>query len=182
MKTNFLLLAILLIFSCNDGKKKESVDPTENKEAKAEVIKDDILKIKLDFKVIQDDKFELYYSENDIGVNFGPDDRLAQYVKASNDYQSITFNLPKGIFPTNFRIDLGDNPIKNETPIEIMAITVEWNGNVINIDNSLVSSFFQPNAYLQQTETGYSRKVINDKYDPFLLVKPVLIKKMELEL
>lgn len=182
MKTKLLLLALLVCFSCNDGKKKESDEPTETKEAKIEIVKDDILKVTMDFKVTQDDKFELYYSENDIGVNFGPNDRLAQYVKANDDYQSITFNLPKDIFPSNFRIDLGDNPIKNETPVEIMSIKIEWNGNVIDIDNSLISSFFQPNAYLQQTETGYERKVINDKYDPFLLVKPVLIKKMELEL
>ena len=182
MKKNLLLLALIVCFSCNDGKKKELVEPTGAKEAKAKIVKDDILKVTLDFKVSQDDKFELYYSENDIGVNFGPNDRLAQYVKAADDYQTITFNLPKGIFPSNFRIDLGDNPIKNESPVEIMSIKIQWNDNVIDIDRSLISSFFQPNAYLQQSETGYERRVLNDKYDPFLMVKPVLIKKMELEL
>lgn len=182
MKRTIFLLILLLSVSCNESKKQETNEQNGIKETKSEVLKDDILKVKLEFKATQDDKFELYYSENESSANFSPNDRLAQYVKASNEFQNVEFKLPKKVFPSNFRIDLGDNPIMNESPVEIKSITLEWNGHLIVIDNSLLSSFFQPNAYLQPNEMGYSRTVIDGKYDPFLLAKPVLIKKMEIEL
>lgn len=181
MKGTILLLVLLLGFSCNESKKQEEGVKSEIKKEKTEISKDNILKIKLQFKATQEDKFELYYSEYETNVNFGVNDRLAQYVKASDEFQTLEFNLPKDMFPSNFRIDLGDNPLKNESPIEIKSILLEWNGHVITIDHALISSFFQPNAYLQPNDTGYYRKVINGKYDPFLLAKPILIKKMEIE-
>ena len=57
------------------------------------------------------------------------------------------------------------------------------NENVINIDSKTLEVFFQPNIYLERVSNGiYLRKAMNGKYDPFLISKPILDKKIEIEL
>lgn len=179
MRKAVLIFLILLSFSCKDENKPktDSVNSTSEK-----AIKDDVLTITLDVRIKEDDKFELFYVDDFTEGGFTGDKRLATYIKPNNDFQTIEFKLPKDVFPYNFRIDLGDNVNKFETLVEIRSIKLQLNGNIIEIDSSIVDSFFQPNVFLQKTEHGYSRKVVNGKYDPFLLAKPILIKKMELEL
>lgn len=179
MKRAILIFSVLLIFSCKDEKKSGSEPvgtPSQN------MVKDDILTITMKVRTKEDDKFEIYYVDDFPENSFSADKRLASYVKGSEDYQSLTFTLPKEIWPYHLRFDLGDNNNKYETPVEIKSISFKLNNNNFEIDSSIIENFFQPNAYLEPTANGYSRKVVDGKYDPFLLAKPILIKKIDLEL
>lgn len=179
IKRAVLVFSILLFFSCKDEKKSMDapVDTVIEK-----VVKDDVLTITLEVRTEQDDKFEIYYVDDLPENGFSADKRLASYIKGGNDYQLITFTLPNKIWPYNLRFDIGDNNNKYETPVEIKSITFKYNGNIFEIDKSIMDSFFQPNVYLEPITDGYLRKIVDDKYDPFLIAKPILIKKMELEL
>lgn len=179
IKRAVLVFSILVFFSCKDEKKSMNtpIDTVIEK-----VVKDDILTITLEVRIEEDDKFEIYYVDDLPENGFSADKRLANYIKGGDDYQLVTFALPKKVWPYNLRFDLGDNNNKYETPVEIKSITFKYNNNVFEIDKSIMDSFFQPNAYLEPTTNGYSRKAVDGKYDPFLITKPVLIKKMELEL
>ena len=180
MKKTVLILIVIICFSCKDeSKNKESQIVETPKEV---VVKDNIFILKLDIKANEDDKFELYYVANSPEEGFSRENRTATYIKGNKEYQTVEFKLPKDVFPYKLRIDLGDNGNKYETNIEIKSIKLQLNDNTIEIDQTTMDSFFQPNVYLQKTDNGYSRKVVDGKYDPFLLAKPVLIKKMEIEL
>lgn len=187
MKNPILIFLVILIFSCKNDKKhdvedQKEIQQTEKQEVENVLIEDNVFILTMFVKVFEDDKFELYYVDDSIDGNFNSKNRLAVYVVGSNEFQTIQFKLPENSLPYKFRIDLGDNGNKYETNIEIKSITLQLNGNTIELDHTTMDSFFQPNVYLQKTDTGYSRKVVDGKYDPFLLAKPVLIKKMELEL
>lgn len=180
MKKTLIILTIILCYSCKDESKNKEIQRVET--PKTEVVKDGVLKIILNVKVKEDDKFELYYIDDSPEGTYSVDKRLAIYTKAADDFQAIEFKLPKEAFPYNFRIDLGDNENRFESDVEIKSINLILNENIIEIDNTLIDSFFQPNVYLQKTENGYSRNITEGKYDPFLTARPLLIKKMELEL
>lgn len=180
MKKAVLIFMAILSFSCKD--KVNNKETTTIEAPKEEVIKDDVIKIILEVKIQEDDKIELFYVDDSPEGSFSGDKRLASYIKGSEDFQLIEFKLPKDVIPYNFRIDLGDNGNKHETDVEVKSIKLQLNENTIEIDNTILDSFFQPNEFLQKTDFGYSRHVVDGKYDPFVLSKPVLIKKMELEL
>lgn len=179
MKKTVFIFTILLIFSCKD-EKKSSIAPVDV--SSENVAKDDILTITLDVRTKEDDKFEIYYVDDFSENGYSADKRLAVYVKGNKDYQSITFTLPKEVWPHQLRLDLGENNNKYETPVEIKSIRFKLNNNNFELDGPTIESFFHPNAYMEPITNGYSRKVVDGKYDPFLIAKPVLIKKMELEL
>lgn len=163
MKKTVLIILVLGILSCVDEK-------------------DNIFKVSINAKFLEDDKIELHYINDFSNGTFNTKDREAIYIKGSNEFQLIELSLPKGVLPSKFRIDLGDNINMHETQIDINSVDIELNGNVINIDKTILDSFFQPNIYLERNENGYLRKVVKDKYDPFITSKAILIKKIELEL
>lgn len=187
MKKIILAALVMLVISCKNDKKQntegeQKIDKTDNRSKEVVSKEDNILTLTMSFKVLEDDKFELYYIDDSIDGVFNSEDRLAVYIKGNRDFQTIEFKLPEHSLPYMFRLDLGDNVNKYETPIEIRSVKLELNGNTIDIDDTIMDSFFQTNVYLQKTNGGYLRKIVDGKYDPFLLAKPVLIKKMELEL
>lgn len=179
MKKIILACLIVLSFACKNEEKKAI--ETE-KPVKKEVVKDNIFRVFINIRVSEDDKFELYYVGDTPDGNFNVNERVAKYIKGSDDFQVVELSLPENIFPYKFRIDLGDNINKYETDIEIKSIIIQLNKEKIEIENELLSSFFQNNVYLEKTPLGYKRKSVDNRYDPFLISTPLLIKKIELEL
>lgn len=180
MKHVPLLILIVLFFSCQ--KEKKDTNQLKKDSPTSKKIKDNIFKIILEVKVINDDKFEVYYVDDYEEGSFNPDKRLAKFIKASNELQTIQFNLPSGILPYKFRIDVGDNINRHETLVEIKSIRLELNSEFMLIDNQLIDIFFNPNIFLVKRDNGYLRRIVDDRYDPFLLSTPLLDKKIELEL
>lgn len=179
IKYRLLLIISLLVFSCKDEKQKEE---NTNPSSDLTQVTDNIFRVSIEAKILEDDKLELFYLGESANTNFNSKERIAKYIKGSNEFQKIEFALPKGIIPYKFRIDLGDNVNKHETEIAITSITLSLNDNEIFVDTPLLNSFFHPNTYLQTTDQGYQRKIVEDRYDPFILSKPVLDQKIELEL
>lgn len=173
-----ILMVLMAIISCDKKSSK-----TKNQASKKEKItKDNILRISIETVINEDDIIQLFYTDQSEFEDYSSDKRLALPVKGSSTVQTLVFNLPKDVLPYKFRIDLGDNSRMNQTQIDIISITIELNNNNIVVTNELLDSFFQPNIYLEGNETGYERKLLNDRFDPFITSKAILIKKMELEL
>jgi hypothetical protein len=173
-----IVLVILLItaFACKEeAKKKEIKEPV-----KKEVVKDNIFRVFIEVKTQEDDKFQLFYIDDSPEGKFNGDKRLVQQVKGGDEVQIIQFTLPKEVLPYKFRIDLGEN--NYETIVVIKKVKLMYNNEVIEIDDLTLPRFFKPNVYLEKVETGYLRKTIDGRNDPFLLSTPLLIKKIELEL
>lgn len=168
MKVYIVFMIFLQFFSCNQGKFGESK-------------KGDLL-ITISLRVLEDDKIELFYSGKTSLNRFDENQKFSQLVKGSSKVQKIKFRIPIESNPLKLRIDLGDNRKKKVSIIAVKEIELKRNGNVIRIDESLVNSFFQSNVYLQKTEQGYLRRIVNNKYDPYLVSKPILSKKIKIEL
>lgn len=179
MKTLVLIFSIFLVLSCKNGNNTDikSIDsPIKT------VVKDDILNITLHFKTSEDDAFELFFVDDHPDTSFSESKKLVRNIKGSDTYQVVTFSLPEQVFPYHLRLDIGDNSTQQETPVEIKSIRFQLNANTFEIDGAIMDSFFQPNAFLEPSYNGYLRQIRDGKYDPFLVAKPILIKKMELEL
>ena len=84
----------------------------------------------------------------------------------------------KKAYETGHR-DFGENKI--ETPVKINSIELKYNSDSIVIDALVLEHFFHPNIYLEKGDSGYLRKTLNGRYDPFLVSTPLLEKKIELE-
>lgn len=180
MKHKFYLLAFLICFCCKEENKNKG--EAKNSASDLTKITDDIFKVTLDAKFLEDDKVELYFVGGSAEGSFNQKERVAKYIKGSAEFQVIEFSLPKGVIPYKFRVDIGDNINKHETQVNIKSVKLELNKNVIYIENKLLDSFFQPNLYLEKNDTGYLRKVIDNNYDPYILSKPVLNQKIAIEL
>ncbi|PIV92783.1 MAG: hypothetical protein COW44_12960 [Flavobacteriaceae bacterium CG17_big_fil_post_rev_8_21_14_2_50_33_15] len=175
MKKIVCLFLILFAVSCKNDRQNNNHTPIKKAE-----IKDNLFKVNMNIKVDENDKFQLFYIDDSLEGSFSPEKRLAIDVNASDSPQDIQFTLPEKVFPYKFRLDLGENNI--ETTVEINEIKLQFNNEEILIDKLVLERFFQPNIYLEKTDKGYLRKIVDGRCDPFLISTPLLNKKMELEL
>ncbi|WP_347923215.1 hypothetical protein [Pontimicrobium sp. SW4] len=177
MKKIILSCLVIFSFSCKNEDKKATEVQTP---IKKEVVKDNLFKIIMEAKVKEDDKFQVFFTDDSPEESFSANKRLVKNIVGSEEFQTLEFVLPKEVLPFKFRIDLGENSY--ETLVEIGVIKLEYNNEVIEIDPLTLERFFQPNIYLQKTDNGFMRKTIDGRCDPFLMSTPLLIKKIELEL
>jgi hypothetical protein len=185
MKKIVIVLLVLLCFSCKDKKDGENTNTdkiSKEVDEPKKVEPEDTFKILMDVKVLEDDKFDVFYVGDSPEGSFDSKKRVDGYVKGGNEFQLLTVKLPKGILPYKLRIDLGDNINKHETNIEVRSFKLQFNNRTIELDNAALDSLFSPNIYLQKIDNGYSRKIIDGKYDPFLIANQALINKIETEL
>lgn len=107
-------LIILLLASCkNDGKEEAKQDETKLPET-----------VSVIFNIVaqKDDVFHLLYTE-DSSLNFSGEKSIALRVKGSNQPQDIIFKMPEDIFPTNIRLDMGENKDQGEMTINSIKAT-----------------------------------------------------------
>lgn len=174
----FIIIGCFL-FSCVNEKSDQNISNTIESSTKME--KDNSIRVYLKVKVMEDDKFQLFYISEPLKGKYEPKDRIQKNVEGKNEFQTIVFQLPEDILPYKFRIDLGEKG--HETSIEIDHIEIKLNKNKILIDSTTIHRFFQKNIYLDSgDEKIFSRKKVSGKYDPFLTSTAFLIKKIELEL
>ncbi|MEH6769967.1 hypothetical protein [Maribacter arcticus] len=161
---NKLFLLVVFFISCGTNEKR----PQEN-----------IFKVILTVKVIEDDKFQLFYIDSANG-KYNERDVVSVNVEGSQDFQSIVFKLPLKAFPRQFRIDIGENKI--ESPVEIDTLKIMFGSKKLVMNNMTFNRFFKHNVYIEENEHGiYSRRIINKKYDPFFSSTEFLKKHLELK-
>lgn len=140
----------------------------------------EIFRVIINVKVLEDDKFQLFYVDDSSEGKYNINKRTVTYVNGKNEFQSVEFKLPANVLPRKFRIDVGEN--NYETAIDIKEIEIKFNNNLIKINDKVLERFFQPNQYLKKLKNNYMRIKIDGRYDPFIDSTPLLIKKIELEL
>tara|TARA_R110000765_G_scaffold84294_2_gene163196 strand:+ start:2584 stop:3096 length:513 start_codon:yes stop_codon:yes gene_type:complete len=159
-----VILILIFFVSCGDKEKKFQKHSS---------------RIILTAKVIEDDKFQLFYIDPATG-KYNERDVVRVNVKGSQDFQSIVFELPLKTFPKQFRIDIGENKI--ESHIEIDSLTIVFGSKKLVMNNMTFNRFFKHNIYIEENGNGiYSRKLINNKYDPFFSSTEFLKKHLELK-
>lgn len=158
---SWAIFSILLLFSCN----------TRNKN-----ISKDIFKITLVAKVMEDDKFQVFFID-EINKGYTDDKRIVVNVKQSLDFQEITFQLNS--IPLTFRIDLGEKGYNSLVAID--KVILKNGSKRIELDNNVLHRFFEANIYISKIGSEYHRSTVEGRYDPFISATALLEKKLELE-
>ena len=108
-------LIILLLASCkNDAKQEVKEDTTKLPET---------VSVTFNVTVQKDDVFHLLYTE-DSSLNFTGEKSIALRVKGNVQPQDIIFKMPVDVFPTNIRLDLGEN--KEQGEMEVNSIKANY--------------------------------------------------------
>ena len=159
---------VLVNFGCNSNLGGKSKD------------KENIFKINLTIKVLQDDKFQLFFTTKP-KEEFNDHNRIFIYVNKAILFQEVLFKLPKGQIPKKIRIDLGEN--FNTSDIIIKEIKLTFNKKSIVVNKNAMSYFFKENIYLKYNPNFnvFKPQIVNGKYDPYILSTPLLNKKIEIE-
>jgi len=110
-------------------------------ETKVAELQDNLFRVSLDLLIQQDDTLHLYYTE-DGTINFKEESSVWLTVKGNPASQKVTFELPKDVYPTQFRMDFGINN-KNEEII-LNAVTFDYKGNKLMLSDSNIFKYFRP--------------------------------------
>lgn len=172
MRKHIYLVFLLCLIACKNEKGNTL---EKNKEAK-----EDVFTVLMNVKVLEDDKFQLFYIDDSPQGKYKIDERIVIPITGSNEFQIVEFALPHKLLPSKFRIDVGEKGF--ETLIEIREVKLKFNDNLIEINSKVFSRFFQPNIYIKKVDNGYLRTKIDGRCDPFFVSEALLIKKIKLDL
>lgn len=161
-----LLICSLLVFSC----KKE-----ENRSLKEEK-KLEVFQFVVDIKIKDTTDLILYYKD---GANewIVEEKAIWNTVPGEENVQSVVFNFDEDVVPNDFRFDIGRNDYKNQQPIEIKKITMNYFENSFVIDQDKINFFFKPNqnlAYNNDTKQYVLQVDENGNYDPYFETAPTI--------
>jgi len=130
------LLVTVFFVSCKNDEKKETAPETKVAEVQSKSFR-----VSLDLLIKQDDKLHLYYTE-DNSINFVEESSVWLEVKGNPTSQKVTFELPKDVYPTQFRLDFGIN--KDQAPITISSFAINYLQREFKIPGSQFYIFFDP--------------------------------------
>lgn len=135
MRNNNLLALIFCLVSlvgCKD----------ENSDSKGTANEEQLtskFKVTLKFIAEKKDDFCLLYTE-DGTTNFG-DKAIWKGIEGSKDEQTVDFEFPEEVFPTQLRLDLGIKP--DQSDIILKSITLDYDGKKREIIGAEMATFFR---------------------------------------
>lgn len=164
----------ILIFSFLFTSCKNEADANTKQKVKEDNV--EVFQFVVDIKTKDSTDVILYYKD---GSNewFVEEKAIWNNVKADEDFQTVVFNFEEGIIPNDFRLDIGRNEFRNQQPIEIEKITMNYFGNTFEIEQERINFFFKPNQYLIYNEQEKQYILQQDEignYDPFFETTPAI--------
>lgn len=167
------IIIILFIFSCKPEFSKDVIEKKHNN-----------FEICVDATVEIDDFFEVFYLNKKLTKKnqFTEKKKIKKKIVGSKKNQKILLRLPDSARFYQFRIDLGNNT--KHQKVSIKSIKLSYMNNNILINADLIKTFFFLNKFIDINDSNGVVKIksnANGK-DPFIISKPILIKKIELDL
>ena len=167
MKTNFFFFVLFIsIFfsSCKDDKATNALDAVND------VKNEDSFKVTLELIAKKDGDFRLYYTE-DGTINF-KDNPVFKDVKGSEIVQQVVYNLPGGIYPTEFRLDFGFE--KNQEEVILKSVTFEYKGKKRSLVGADMVGFFREDGSkcTFDAKTGSIKAIVKDGISQSLSLYP----------
>lgn len=131
--------------------------------------------IDLETITLENDIFYIYYLQEGV-KKWSDENSVHQRIQGSEAFQNLQFELPIDKPINRIRVDIGAN--KKQKPIVLKSITISSETGSITISNDLLNSF-DLNAYATLKDNLFSPKIVNDRYDPFLISKLVISEAIE---
>ncbi|WP_420603491.1 alginate O-acetyltransferase AlgX-related protein [Flagellimonas sp.] len=132
----------------------------------------DRLQVILTAKVIHDDVFQLFHSQEG-ETGFTTKKSIKTRVQGNTDFQDIVFNVPSINNLNRLRLDIGTN--KNQGPISIEKIVFLNDREKIEYDIEAFNRLFKTNNYIKKIDDKgtfkglVSKRKKKDFYDPYFV-------------
>ena len=188
-KLTFLVSVLFIVISCKNDKNTENSSVNNNINLKSsesvEVqVENDFDKfiISMEAIVTKDDKFHLMYLTDDI-TSWSSKGLIKKEIKGQDVAQTIEFKLPKGNFPTKFRVDLGFN--KEQKKIDLYKIKCQFKGNEIVVEENMIERSFIPNVYATYSKDNKADLILSeekDKYNPLIIATDHFMNRLNINL
>lgn len=158
MKTRIILSILLVTVFFTGCKNDKSVDSLE---VVTPELVDNSFKVTLKVIVKKNDDFALYFTE-DGSVNFFDVKPIWQGVKGSESEQDITYTLPEGTYPTQFRFDLGLK--KDQEDVVVKGVKMTYKGKSFEAFGTKFFQYFRAdeNQCTADVTTGVFKAVVKD--------------------
>lgn len=161
MKSKILVIAFIT-FSFLASCKGEKENQTDEKEAVADINKNEYFSVEMTLVSSKEDNFAVYYTE-DGTINFDGEKAVWSGVLGQEGIQKITFKLPEEVIPTHIRFDLGFN--KEQGDITIQKFKLYFYGNSFEAKGSDFLKYFIQNE-LVKTEIDEEKGTIKFLKNP----------------
>ena len=124
-----------------------------------------------------DDGFQVFYKEiNDDTKPFEEANAINVAFKGSDKPQDLVFNLPVDVFPTDFRIDVGNNKDTKEVVINNFKMT--YNNKNFEAKGAAFFNYFTPDTNFVKYDVAGSKILpitgANGYYDPMVFSNDLL--------
>ena len=160
VKSIFLVaLVSVFMFSCKNEPKSDEPKPE---------VKDNTFKVTLNLLIKKNDTIHLYYTEDNT-ISFKEESSIWTSVPGKDVAQDVTFALPKDVFPTQFRLDLGVN--RENEKIVLKGINFNYLDKAFAINESSIYNYFRVNT--DNTNFEATTKELSRK-DPKIAAGPCL--------
>ncbi len=121
------------------------------------------LTVSFDIITSENDIFQLFYREPQKKFN----EKFSETIRvgAADGIQKIEFHVPETLNISHLRFDFGNK--FHESAVLINQVVFSSNGNKTVIQRKDLEKYFKPNKYAEASESGYLRRVIGSRSDPF---------------
>jgi len=132
------------------------------------------VEVTLDILVEEDDKFQLFYTE-DGSIDFNGEKLVSASVTGQDKSQTVTFALPNDAKPNNLRLDLGERADQEE--MKLNSFTLKFNDKKFKISGQAFLEYFRTNGNLVvDAEKGLMKptELSGAPYDPMFYPNQIL--------
>lgn len=176
------IIALLIIFQ--GCRHKESIKEGDNEivvRDYADFQKKASFQVTLYALVDKSDVFKIFYSLDSLSEPYREEQSIRIKVEGKSDVQQIVFDLPEGVKPEKFRIDLGID--SSLTEIVIRKVEISYHNKGLIIPGNILPFFFDANEDVAYNSSTCKLKLMNtdNRRNPFLLSSALLNKKMKIE-
>lgn len=168
MKNAVLSMLTILFISCGDKATESTVAADQNG------VSENTIQIEAIYA--KNDKLNVFCKSK--GQDYKAEPTVSQMVYASPEMQTISIPLPKYADMENIRIDLSVNP--SQTLVTIKNVSINYNGQLIEGDNSAFTKYFNFNEYVAWDPLyfGYKFNNVDGKFFPAMFGNDLLKQKL----
>ena len=178
MKKYVYLLVVFVIMSCNEERKKSDIPEPVKSENVLDTNNNDYFTFRINAVVENDDKFILYYLEEN-QKDITNENSVELNVVGGNSPQDLSFRLKENVLPTKLVLKYGNE--QKQQKIQFIQAEISYEGDKIEIDAYKFYQFFIPNEYITYDQDNHiaSSREINGKYNPVFFSRKVLEDKLD---
>ena len=170
---------------CKEKSLESANKPKINSEVTEKPKQAEKFKIKLKGIFDKDDKFAMFYFENE-NEKYNAQQLVTTKVNSSDEIQEVYLEAPAKVYPMNIKLDFGSN--KEQSSIEIYECVLEYKNKSYTIKGGELKKYFHFNDGIKMQSDSITFNLSTfkfrgkDIYNPYIRGKEKLTEVLDLEL